>query len=30
MKENNYQVDTSRDELDKTILSIIGENGRLV
>jgi len=30
MKENNYQVDTSRDDLDKTILSIIGENGRLV
>ncbi|MBT4790151.1 MAG: cysteine synthase family protein [Halobacteriovoraceae bacterium] len=30
MKANEYQVNTGKDELDTTILGIIGENGRLV
>lgn len=30
MLSKNYKVDMSKDDLDKTILNIIGENGRLV
>jgi cystathionine beta-synthase len=30
MKANEYQVDTSKDDLDQNILDIIGENGKLV